>query len=135
MKKINQLLRAVMVVVAGLLLASISLLFIDRNQVPAKAQAQELFTLYFEIDHVRQESAQIFAELMKVATDPGRIGAEETIGSRPSLASGEELSSRLQQNQITVEETLAIINANKFTDPKVDLRYDAVRTFYTSLFE
>lgn len=103
--------------------------------MPAKAQAQELFTLYFEMDHVRQESAQIFAELMKVAADPGRIGAEETIGSRPSLASGEELSSRLQQNQISVEETLAIINANKFTDPEVDLRYDAVRAFYTSLFD
>ncbi len=135
MKKSNPLLRAVIVVSAGLLLASISLLFIDRYRVPAKAQAQELFTLYFEMDHLRQDSAQLFAELMKVTTDPGRVGAEETIGSNPSLSSQEELSSRLKENQTSVEQTLEIINANKFTDPEVNLRYDAVRAFYTSLFE
>ena len=43
----------------GLFLGAIIFLSIYRQTVPARAQAQELFALYFEIDRVRQESAQI----------------------------------------------------------------------------
>jgi hypothetical protein len=107
----------------------------NEKPVPAKAQAQELFTLYFEMDQVRQDSAQIFAELMVVAKDPQRVGAVEAIGSKPPLSSQEELAGRLEGNQISVQQTLDAINANKFTDPEVNSRYDEVRTFYTTLFE
>src|SRR4030095_13286790 len=89
----------------------------------------------FEMDHVRQESAQILTELMLAAKDPSRIGAEETLGSKPPLSSREELGGQLQENQISVKQSLEIINTNKFTDPEVDSRYDNVYTFYTTLFE
>jgi hypothetical protein len=135
MTKYRQLLRGFLVIVIGLLLGAIILLFFDRNLVPAKAQAQELFTLHFELDHVRQESAQILTELMILAKDPGRAGTEATVGSKPSLSSQEELTARLQENRILVEQTLTTIDADRFSDPQVDLRYDAVRTFYTSLIE
>ena len=135
MTKYRQFLRGFLVVVTGLLLGVIIWLWYDRNPVPAKVQAQELFTLYFEIDHVRQESAQILAELMILAKDPGRAGAETTVGSKPPLSSRQELTGRLQENRILLEQTLTSINADKFTDPEVGLGYDAVRTFYTTLFE
>lgn len=135
MKKHNQLLRGFLVVTAGLLLGLITLFFTDQKQVPAKAQAQELFALYFEMDHVRQDSAQIFAELMVVAKDPGRVQAVQAIGSKPPLSSHEELAASLKENQAFVEETLETINANKFTDSEVQSRYEEVRSFYTTLFE
>jgi len=135
MTKYRQLLRRFLVIVTGLLLVLFILLSSEKNSVPAKAQAQELFTLYFEIDHVRQESAEILTELMILAKDLGRTGAESTIGSKPPLTSQAELTENLQENRILVEQTLTTINVDKFTDPEVDLRYDAVRTFYTTLFE
>lgn len=135
MNKYNSTLRRLIVAAAVLLLGSILLFFIVGNPAPAEAQAQELFNLYFEIDQVRQDSAQIFAELIEAATDPERVGAEEGIGSKPALSSQEELSGRLTENQESVEQTLATINANRFTDPEVNRRHDEVRSFYTTLFE
>ena len=135
MKKYNPFLRGFLVVTAGLLLGLIAFFFANQNQVPAKAQAQELFTLYFEMDNVRRDSAQIFAELLVVAKDPGRVQAVEAIGSKPPLSSHEELSTRLKENQTSVEQTLDTINANKFTDSEVNSRYEEVRSFYTALFE
>lgn len=135
MTQYRQLLRRLLVIVTGLLLVLFILLSTEKNSVPAKAQAQELFTLYFEIDHVRQESAEILTELMIVAKDPVRTGTESTIGSKPPLTSQAELTENLQENRILVEQTLTTINVDRFTDPEVDLRYDAVRTFYTTLFE
>jgi len=135
MKKYNQFLRGFLVITAGLLLGLIAFLFTKPNQVPAKAQAQELFTLYFEMDHIRQDSAQIFAELMVVTKDPGRVRAVEAVGAKMPLSSNEELAARLKENQTSVEETLDTINANKFTDSEVESRYEEVRSFYTTLFE
>jgi len=132
MYKYNPLLRKV-IISAILLLGSFALLFVAEK--PAKAQAQELFELYFEMDHVRQDSARIFAELMEVESNPARVGAVEEIGSPPPLSSQEELVLRLEESQISVEQFLAAIDENKFTDPEVDRRYDQVRAFYATLFE
>lgn len=133
MNRYSTFLRGFLIVTTGLLLGLLGLFFSDRNQVPAKAQAEELFRLYFEMDHVRQESAQIFAELIEVDRNPERVGAVDAIGSKPPLASHEELTQRLKENQSSVKNTLAVIDANRFTDPEVDLRYEEVRTFYTAL--
>ena len=135
MIKDHQFLRRLLVIMTGLLLGAVIFLSIYRHTVPTKVQAQELFALYFEIDHVRQESAQILTELMVVAKDPGRVGIDATVGSKPSLSSQEELTDRLQENRVLVEQTLTTINADRFTDPEVKLRYNALRTFYTTLFE
>lgn len=134
MKKDRPFLRASGILLAAVLLGLTIYLIIDREPVPAKAQAQELFTLYFEMDHVRQESAQIFAELWTVIKEPERVGIEQAIGTKPALTSAEELIRRLEENQISVEETLSQIDENRFTDPEVDSRYDEVRNFYTALF-
>src|SRR5512144_1698952 len=120
MNKYGQFLRG-FIVVAGVLLGSILLLFFNEKPVPAKAQAEELFKLYFEMDHLRQESAQIFAELLEVDRHSERVGAVQAIGSKPPLASHEELTNRLKENKISAEKMLATIDANKFTDPEVDL--------------
>jgi len=135
MNRYSQFLRGFIIVTFGLLLGLLGLFMSDRNQVPAKAQAEELFKLYFEMDRVRQESAQIFAELIEADRNPERVGAAEGIGSKPPLSSREELTNRLKGNQLSVEETLATIDANRFTDPEVDLRYEEVRTFYNMLMK
>lgn len=131
----HKLLRGFIIVTAGILLGSIMLFFIFGKPVPAEAQAQELFELYFEMDQVRRESAQIFAELIEVNNNPERVGVDETIGSKPSLSSYEELVDQLEENQMSVEQSMATIDANKFTDPEVKLRYDEVHSFYSTLFE
>jgi hypothetical protein len=123
------------ILVTALLLGLIAFFFIERNPLPAKAQAQGLFSLYFEMDHVRQDSARIFAELMVAAAHPDRVGAEQPVGARPPVSSRAELSSQLKENQRSVEEALAIIDRNKFSDPEVNRRYAEVRAFYTGLFE
>lgn len=123
------------IVTVAVLLGLALLIFIFGKPVPAGAQAQELFNLYFEMDQVRQDSAQIFAELIEVDRNPERVGAEETIGSKPTLSSQEELVFRLKENQKSVEQNLTTIDSNKFTDPEVKRRYDEVRTFYTTLFD
>ena len=135
MKIYNQFLRGFVILIVAILLGLATFLFIDQKPVPAKAQAQELFTLYFEMDRVRQESAQIFAELWTVIKEPDRVGTEQAIGSKPPLSSPEELIRRLQENQTSVDEMLATINDNRFSDPEVDSRYDQIRAFYTALFE
>ena len=134
MNKYDRFLRGFIIVVAGLLLASTFLLLFHEKPIPAKAQAEELFKLYFEMDPIRQDSAKIFAELIEVSRNPERVGAVEGIGSKPPLTSHEELTDRLKNNQISVKEMLANIEANKFTDPEVDLRYEEVRAFYNTLF-
>lgn len=131
----HKFLRGFIIVAAGVFLGSILLFFTVGKPVPAEAQAQELFELYFEMDQVRQESAQIFAELIEVDRNPERVGEKETIGSKPSLSSQEELIGRLEENQKSVEQNLSTIDANRFTDPEVNRRYNGVRTFYTTLFE
>jgi len=134
MKK-HKLLRGFFVVIAGAFLGTILLFFIGGKPLSAGAQAQELFELYFEMDQVRQDSAQIFAELIEVNTNPELVGAEEVIGSKPSLSSQDELVDRLKENQTSVEQNLDTIKANKFTDPEVKRRYDEIHTFSTTLFE
>ena len=134
MSKHNQLLRGFIIIIMGLLLGSIVFFLSNRNSIPAKAQAQELFTLYFEMDHVRQDSAHVMAELMRAATDPAQVGAVEAIGSKPPLSSQQELVDRLQQNRFSIEQALAIVNEKRFTDPEVDLRYADIQAFYTALF-
>lgn len=135
MKNYGQFLRGFVIVIAAILLGSIIFLFIGQEPVPAKAQAQELFALYFEMDDIRQDAARIFAELMIATKDPGRVGPTESIGSKPPVASAEELLLRLRLNQASAEEALSTIDEKRFSDPEVDLRFEAVRTFYTSLFE
>jgi hypothetical protein len=124
-----------MIFVVGLFLAVVILLFLDEKPVPAKAQAEELFRQYFELDHVRQESAEIFAELMDVAKYPERVGIVQSIGTKPSLSSQEELIGKLKENQNFVEQALAVIDANKFADLEVERRYEVVHAFYNTLFE
>jgi len=131
----HKFLRGFIIVTAGVLLGVIVLFLVVGKPVPAEAQAQQLFELYFEMDQVRQDSAQIFAELLESNKNPERVGAKESIGSKPTLSSQEELVGRLKENQISVEKNLATIDANKFADPEVKRRYDEVRTFYTTLFE
>lgn len=135
MIKDREFLRRLFVIMTGLSMGAVIFLSVYRYTVPAKVQAQKLFALYFEIDHVRQESAQILSELMVVARDPGRVGTDAAIGSKPPLSSQEELTDRLQANRVLVEHTLTTINAARFTDPDVKLRYDTLRTFYATLFE
>ena len=101
--------------------------------MPAQAQAQELITLFFEMDDVRQESAQLFAELMVVAKDPGRAQTAETIGSKPSLSPYKELSDQLMENQASLEITMEIINTKKYSDDEVNKRYEDVQSFVTAL--
>ena len=131
----HKFLRGSIIITAGVLLGVIVLFLVAGKPVPAEAQAQQLFELYFEMDQVRQDSAQIFAELIEVNKNPEQVGTEKSIGSKPTLSSQEELIGRLKENQISVEKNLATIDANKFTDPEVKRRYDEVRTFYTTLFE
>ena len=135
MKRYDQFLRGLIIVIAAVLLGFILFIILSREPVPAKDQAEELFTLYFEMDDIRQNSAQIFADLMIATNDPGRVGPGESIGSKPPVASAEELTLRLSLNQSSAEDALSMIDEKRFTDPEVDLRYDAVRTFYRSLFE
>ena len=131
----HKLLRGFIVVTVGALLGTILLLSVGGKPEPARAQAQELFELYFEMDQARQDSAKIFAELIEADKNPERVNTGETIGSKPSLSTHEELVERLKENQTSVAQNLAAIEANKFTDPEVKLRYAGVRSFYTTLFE
>lgn len=134
MKNGRQFLRGLVIVVAAILLG-LTIFIIARQLVPAKVQAQELLTLYSEMDHVRQESAQLFAELLTVIQEPDRIGTQDAIGTKPSLSSPEELTSRLEENRKSVEEKLFLVGENWFTDPEVNNRYRQVRIYFTTLFE
>jgi len=131
----HKLLHGFIVVIIGALLGTIFLFLMSERPLPAEAQAQELFELYFDMNQVRQDSAQIFAELIEVDTNPERVGVKESIGSEPPLSSQDELIDRLKENQTSVEQNLDTIEANKFTDPEVKRRYDEMYTFYTTLFE
>lgn len=102
---------------------------------PAVAQAQELFTLYFDIDYVREESARIFAELLEAKTHPERIGVAEEVGKLPSLSSRENLLSRLIKNREEASRALESIDEKNFSANDVSLRHNEVKIFYSQLAE
>ena len=100
---------------------------------PAIVEAKELFTLYFDIDYVRKESALIFAELLEVKTHPERIGTTEEVGKPPPLSSREDLLSRLIENREEADRALESINEKSFSADDVSLRHKDIEIFYKQL--
>lgn len=107
-----------------------SFLFFRR---PADVQASELFTLYFEIDPARQESAKIFAEIMHNKTDPATIGREEKIGETPLTRPTAELTRILKENRVKVKNALVSADSKAFSNSDVASLHSGVKKFYQDL--
>src|SRR3990167_4441109 len=97
----------------------------------ASAQAKELFTLFFEIDTARHQSAEIFAELLELKENPGREHTEQKLGQPPPLSSSAELLDRLRKNQQTVGDSLELITSKSFSDKEISTTHTQVRSFYS----
>jgi len=115
------------------LVSIIAIIFLAVFNKPSQAQASELFTLYFDIDYVRQESAQIFAELFLTKESPDLIEKQEKIGELPSLLKPEVLTNKLKANREKVNEVLLSINEKSFSDTAVRKAHSEVRDYYTFL--
>ncbi len=127
--KIN--LKYILIVIILAVIVGGGMFFIVKS--PAIAEAKELFTLYLDIDYVREESARIFAELLEAKTHPERIGASEEVGNPPPLSSREALLSRLIKNRKEAGRALESIDEKSFSADDVSSRHKDIEIFYKQL--
>ena len=115
------------------LLGLLVFLFFPRNTIYAQAEA--LFFMYFEIDHVRADSAQIFAELLETQRSPERVDTEgQNIGDKSSLANQAELAKRIALNRNEVQTALDRIESEEFSAPEISQNHKLVKEYYQLLF-
>lgn len=116
----------------GLFVAAIAFILLSARN-PASTQASELVTLYFDIDYVRKQSAEIFAEILEVKAQPERVETIKEIGKPIPLKTREELLGSLETNNISVKSSLDAIATKSFTNQGVIDRHVLTRDFYTFL--
>ena len=120
--------------IVGIMFVGIIISLKDKKiSVVPVAQAKELFTLYFDIDHIREESAKLFAELFEASQYSERIGGQTDIGKKPPLRDPKTLIELMEANRIGVNEALNSINEKSFSDSEVSKKHQEVRAFYTQV--
>lgn len=102
---------------------------------PIDAQAAELFTLYFDIDPARQESAKIFAEILHNKINPSKVGSEAKVGEKPLAHSTAELVQTLKENRIKVKNALTRADLKAFSNPDVSNLHLGIKKYYQNLGE
>ncbi|MCH7605186.1 hypothetical protein IID24_04345 [Patescibacteria group bacterium] len=115
---------AVLLIIVGLIVLAF---FIVK---PAVAQAKGLYLLYFSIDSVREESAQIFAELLEAKSTA--LGIAGTKADNPKFSGPPEaLIDVLKQNRGRIDDALAEIDTKNFPSEDIAKAHKEIRGFYT----
>lgn len=118
------------ILIAGL----VSFLFFSPKSV--QAQVESLVNLYFRVDHVRVDSAKIFAELLESQRSPERVGSgTQELGDKPFLSTRDELLNEISTNRNEVLNAISVVKSEEFSSEEVVKVHSQLEDYYKKLFE